>query len=265
MTQVEAAVLVLQSSEHHALKIPELWAEINRRNLCTSFAKNPIPILREQVLRRCEGTRRMPSDGVILFRKVKLGLFELTFPLPERYRNLPYPPSSFAPSSPLLPADWPVENTDHQFRSPQPLRGEDAEDAYQPRGLDSREIARREIKARRGQIEFRTALIMRYGGQCVISGCSVLDVLEAAHIKPYRGEPDNHLDNGLLLRSDLHTLFDADLLGIEPETLTVLVHPSLMQSEYAIYNDESLRCGDKRPSGAALKIRFEDFKRRNTR
>jgi len=50
-------------------------------------------------------------------------------------------------------------------------------------------------------------------------------VLEAAHIKPYRGKTDSHLENGLLLRADLHTLFDLNLIGVEPDTLTVRVHP----------------------------------------
>jgi HNH endonuclease len=48
-------------------------------------------------------------------------------------------------------------------------------------------------------------------GQPIISfplTLSTLDILEAAHISPYRGEEDNHPENGLLLRADLHTLFD---------------------------------------------------------
>ncbi len=49
----------------------------------------------------------------------------------------------------------------------------------------------------------------------------------AAHIKAYRGEQDNHPDNGLLLRSDIHTLFDVDLHGIEPEHLQVENHPGI--------------------------------------
>jgi putative restriction endonuclease len=38
--------------------------------------------------------------------------------------------------------------------------------------------------------------------------------LEAAHIKPYIGEATNHITNGWLLRSDLHTLFDRHLIGV---------------------------------------------------
>ena len=86
--------------------------------------------------------------------------------------------------------------------------------------------------ARRGQQEFRLALLNAFGRRCVISGCDVVGVLEAAHIRPYRGTNDNHPSNGLLLRSDIHTLFDLNLLGIEPVTLIVRVHPSVRRVPY---------------------------------
>ncbi len=79
----------------------------------------------------------------------------------------------------------------------------------------------RAIKARRGQQRFRDALIDAYEGRCAITGCQVLDVLEAAHITPYLGPETNHVTNGLLLRADLHTLFDTDLIAVDPETRKV--------------------------------------------
>lgn len=44
--------------------------------------------------------------------------------------------------------------------------------------------------------------------------CSTARDLEAAHIKAYRGPRHNRMDNGILLRRDLHALFDADLIGV---------------------------------------------------
>lgn len=81
----------------------------------------------------------------------------------------------------------------------------------------------RSIRARRGQAKFRNGLIDRYGARCMISGCEIMEIVEAAHIWPYRGDEDHVLTNGLLMRSDLHTLFDYDLIGIDPVTLTVRV------------------------------------------
>jgi putative restriction endonuclease len=98
---------------------------------------------------------------------------------------------------------------------------ETGRNGYSPTDSDDRERVLREIRARRGQQGFRDALRARYGDQCMVSACKVLHVLEAAHIRPYRGEENNHPENGLLLRADLHTLFDLDLLGIHPSTLAV--------------------------------------------
>ncbi|HEX6784992.1 MAG TPA: HNH endonuclease signature motif containing protein, partial [Sphingomicrobium sp.] len=69
--------------------------------------------------------------------------------------------------------------------------------------------------------------------RCAITGCAVVDVLEAAHVTPYLGSLTNHVSNGLLLRTDLHTLFDCGLLVIEPKTRTVVIAEALKTSSYA--------------------------------
>ena len=98
-----------------------------------------------------------------------------------------------------------------------------SEPGYAPDRADHRPVAFQAIRLRRGQAQFRRKLLKRCRGRCVVTGCSVTDLLEAAHIMPYRGEKDNHVENGLILRSDIHTLFDCDLLGIEPEARVVRV------------------------------------------
>ncbi|MCF7221015.1 HNH endonuclease [Marilutibacter chinensis] len=97
---------------------------------------------------------------------------------------------------------------------------------------DARVWAMRAVAQRRGQPLFRAKLLDAYGGRCAITGCSAVEVLEAAHVLPYRGEHTNRLDNGLLLRADLHTLFDCGLLWVTPEN-TVALAPSLLTTEYA--------------------------------
>ena len=126
---------------------------------------------------------------------------------------------------------------------------------------DSRLVVERQIRERRGQQKFRDELRKRYGDACLVTGCKVLHLLEATHIKEYRGESDNHVDNGLLLRADIHTLFDLDLLGVEPTKLTIELHPALFgDKNYAIMAGRNLRCkGRNRPSIEALKQRYERF------
>ena len=136
-----------------------------------------------------------------------------------------------------------------------------AQEPFAPSDKDRRGTAMRFIKERRGQQAFRASLMDRFDGRCVASGCAVRAVLEAAHIMPYRGIGDNHVDNGLLLRADLHTLFDLDLLGIEPVSLRVHLNP-LALGTYAELHEKILRIGDRLPSREALERRWLDFKAR---
>jgi hypothetical protein len=129
---------------------------------------------------------------------------------------------------------------------------------------DERRKALRSIAVRRGQRKFRDALLKRYGEQCLISGCKVLDIVEAAHIAPYRRDHDNHPENGLLLRSDLHTLFDLDLLGIDPESLTVVLAPELAATDYENLQGRKLAISGKLwPSVVALEMRWQTFRQQH--
>jgi putative restriction endonuclease len=136
-------------------------------------------------------------------------------------------------------------------------------DPYAPSISDSRDSILRSIKVRRGQQKFRNALLKRYGPCCLITGCSLLDIVEAAHIWPHRGEKDNHPENGLLLRADIHTLFDLDMLGVRPDSLEINVAPPLQEiAEYAQLGNRRLQITNTRPSRAALSHRWAAFETR---
>ncbi len=94
----------------------------------------------------------------------------------------------------------------------------------------------RSIAQRRGQPKFREDLLKAYDSKCAITGCDAQEALEAAHIIPYSETENNHLSNGLLLRADLHTLFDLNLIAIDPHTdldeRKVRIAPSLRNTEY---------------------------------
>lgn len=137
----------------------------------------------------------------------------------------------------------------------------EAEGAFDAPNDDAEHIDRvlREVAARRGQPRFRGELMDAYSGQCVITGTRVDGVLEAAHIIPVADEPFFHVTNGLLLRADVHALFDQGLLWIDPETRRIRTHESLMDSEYAAYNGRPLaepRYPEQRPSQEALQKRI---------
>lgn len=86
---------------------------------------------------------------------------------------------------------------------------------------EERERILRSIALRRGQKSFRDSLIQEFGCKCVITLTEDEETLEAAHIKPYARRGATDLANGLLLRSDIHTLFDLHLISINPNSLNV--------------------------------------------
>lgn len=86
--------------------------------------------------------------------------------------------------------------------------------------------------ARPNQQEFRRGLLREFGW-CVISGETDALVLDAAHIEPFGDEGTDRPENGLLLRADLHRLFDAGRLTITPsEQGMVLVGEGLAKGDY---------------------------------
>jgi putative restriction endonuclease len=88
--------------------------------------------------------------------------------------------------------------------------------------IERRYGSARLIAPRLGQGAFRVMVTDVYERRCAITGEKVLPVLEAAHIRPFSREGPHRIQNGILLRSDLHTLFDGGYLTVN-STLEVEV------------------------------------------
>jgi putative restriction endonuclease len=73
------------------------------------------------------------------------------------------------------------------------------------------------VLPRLGQGSFRVMVTDAYQRQCAVTHSPILYVLEAAHIKPYQAGGPHALSNGVLLRQDVHTLFDRGYMTITPE------------------------------------------------
>lgn len=97
------------------------------------------------------------------------------------------------------------------------------------------EVTYKAIKTRRGQPEFRQALLSTFGGRCCVTGCIIEGVLEAAHVVPHSTDTNYSVTNGLLLRSDIHTLYDLNLIGINGDG-KVFISFALKESEYWEYD-----------------------------
>ena len=85
------------------------------------------------------------------------------------------------------------------------------------------------VLPRLGQGAFRIVVTDAYARRCAFTGERTLPVLEAAHIRPYSIFPKHEVSNGLLLRSDLHKLFDEGYITVDPADRKVLVSPRIRE------------------------------------
>lgn len=123
------------------------------------------------------------------------------------------------------------------------------------------------VRLRPGQALFRQNLVVAYQGRCCITGCKVAVALEAAHIDGYIAPASDNVCNGLLLRCDLHALFDALLLAIEPKSHVVHLAASARATPgYADFHGKKITLPQDpthRPDSGALGRRWEVFIAKN--
>lgn len=169
---------------------------------------------------------RMRTTTYEVFRPTQHGHWDLQPSEDGKWEAVPLPSSTLGRAE--------SQAQEHAFDHLPPLDSEH----------DGRLWAMTAIAQRQGQGAFRARILDAYGQRCAISGCTAVAVLEAAHILPYRGEHTHRVDNGLLLRSDLHTLFDLGLLWISAQH-TVAVSPSLNGTEYEALSGQALRLPER--------------------
>jgi hypothetical protein len=133
---------------------------------------------------------------------------------------------------------------------------------YDPRiALAGKKLRR--TRDRPGQRAFRCLLKLVHEHRCCVTGCGIADILEAAHIDGYRGSRSDHICNGLLLRSDVHGLFDRHLISINPESLRVEVsNLARNEPEYARLHGTSVSVPlrpDQHPDRGALRRHWNRF------
>lgn len=97
--------------------------------------------------------------------------------------------------------------------------------------LASDGFSERTVRARRGQTQFRAHLVSRFGSVCAFSGPCFLAALDAAHLYSYAEHGEHRRNGGLLLRRDLHTLFDRGYLAVD-HNLRVVIHQELERGQY---------------------------------
>jgi putative restriction endonuclease len=73
------------------------------------------------------------------------------------------------------------------------------------------------VEGRWGQAAFRTSVLDAYHRRCAVTQERTMPALEASHIKPYKQSGPNNVSNGLLLRADLHQIFDEGYITVTPD------------------------------------------------
>ena len=111
----------------------------------------------------------------------------------------------------------PGRSLDAILRTVHPGSVPDLQLTFEPLEDDERRPVEAVRPERLGQGTFRLRLLRAYDGQCAVTGEHAVPVLEAAHIQPYLGPASNHPQNGIVLRSDLHRLFDTGYVTVTPD------------------------------------------------
>jgi hypothetical protein len=148
------------------------------------------------------------------------------------------------------------------------VRIEEEAKGFDPSDIeDARKRILSSIVVRQGRQAFRESVLTAYGRSCAVTGCEVVEVLEAAHIMAYRGPETNCTSNGILLRSDLHTLFDLGIIAIDPQSFHVVVSKELVGTSYEELAGRLIRLPTRiadRPAVEVLRLRMAEFTSRES-
>ena len=109
------------------------------------------------------------------------------------------------------------------------------------------------------QARFRAAVMKQYGARCAITGCRTEEALEAAHVVPVSQGGEYDPKNGILLRRDIHRLFDLNLVAIDPKGGRVAVADQV-SDDYKKYHGEPAKLPKDGSKACRLDKRWELFK-----
>lgn len=100
------------------------------------------------------------------------------------------------------------------------------------------------VRVRVGQAAFRADLFRKFGALCAFTGEAPPEVLEACHLYSYASSGEHHTGGGLLIRRDVHRLFDLGEIAVNPKTLKVDVSEYAKDfSQYEALQDQELAVG----------------------
>lgn len=111
---------------------------------------------------------------------------------------------------------------------------------------------------------FKFEVIKRHQGKCAVTGLSVVEMLDGAHVVPVAQGGSDDPRNGLLLSASHHRAFDKHLWSINPKTLEIVASPKGPTLEAMKFERDSVRHLVERqslPHSEALEIRYKMFEK----
>jgi len=198
-------------SSHTFLPINVAWDVFEEKNGCGSFAE-----LQKMILNHRSDNNPNPTIGCIVLTNPIFFKQEDWIPTPANWSNSIVQGKGYSTDEQIGEALWSkIENLLEKYLYMAPDEEKNQlilEEQKTP--LYGKPVLR---KVRLGQAAFRILITDAYSRRCSITGEKTLPVLEAAHIKPYAESGPHFISNGLLLRSDMHKLFDSGYLTITNE------------------------------------------------
>jgi putative restriction endonuclease len=198
---------------HVTMRVSDAWRFYGQANGCAT---------QEEMLRsinRYRSRNGQPPDpdpeiGCILIRDSFFVPESLEVPVPPSYQPSAVRGRGYDPAH----EDWTYLEAafaDLIIRAGVPEQNPDADVTAFVAGPTRGEP--RLVTPRLGQNGFKSLVLSSYQRRCAITGARITPTLEAAHIRPIAAEGQHRVDNGLLLRSDVHVLFDAGYLGLDEQ------------------------------------------------
>jgi hypothetical protein len=150
-----------------------------------------------------------------------------------------------------------------QPRGVAPAERSDDQVNFNPDDLEeARQRIASSVASRQGQGEFRRIVLRAYKNRCAVTGCDVEYVLQAAHLFPHTGPRSNFCSNGILLRADIHDLFDRNFLCIDLILNIIRISNVLKKTAYTDLDGLRPHLPDnpaESPHPKALQYRFDEF------
>lgn len=220
-------------------KREDAWIEFGRRNGFDTKEEFVTSLTKANKGRSVESGSMVLKDVVFFDPPVRLADYGLT--LRKGFETYTWGPDPF-------PFKQQIPTTQSDFKLIPPKK--------KKKGVQS-------VTIREGQDLFHALISRVYGYKCCVTGETTPELLQAAHIQDYISKESHHVQNGLLLRIDIHKLFDSGLLYID-QSYRVHVSKQVKSQEYLDLDGKRISLPanqSEQPSKEALQFKEDSFRK----